>query len=752
MSENISDTTGVYITGNHPQLGEWNAAGVKMEKKGNNIWEKTFTFPEDTRLEYKFTLGNWQTEALDSTENVPANANLIVEKDTLIEVDVKNWNQTWREDRLVITDNVIKEKSRPLILWDMWKYHSGDNTEWKNIQVDDSKWKIYSSLFNYETRPSNWMGIGWFRVNFWVDKALWNKPVAINIEHLGASEVYLNGNLLFKTGVIQDGKLVEGRQRRNWSILTFDKLEHQVLAVRYANYPPDFYNLTGYDPGFSVSIINIGTLLSKGVGTNLGTSSYQIVFTLIPLVLAIIHFLLYIFYRKNRQNLFYSICLMGFAGFAFFILQRNLSEIPEQIIIFNRLSPLFINVAILFGLYTAYSGSYNKFPKRHYIFLTSTLIISLVGVFVSGRLISVLIYTNFVIVMIEVILTIYKTGTYKDPSSWFSAAGFFTLIFFVLYQILVDYMILDGSWANNVVYGYGVLGLIVFMSLSLSYNFSKTHKNLEEELITVEHLNKKTLEQERLAKEKEIETRLLEADNNRKTQELTDARNLQLSMLPKEIPDNPYCKVYTYLKTATEVGGDYYDFYLNNKSFTTVIGDATGHGAKAGTMVAATKSLFNALSDEEDLLAMIKKFTRSLKSMNLHNMFMSFAIVRVYQDKLSIANAGMPPALFYKSKENKVCEIILKSMPLGSFVDFPYEVRDIETNSNDILLLMSDGFMEAMNKENNLIGLESCKEILQKYVNHPLEEIIQHFQTALDEWLDGKPQDDDVTFLLIKII
>ena len=69
-------------------------------------------------------------------------------------------------------------------------------------------------------------------------------------------------------------------------------------------------------------------------------------------------------------------------------------------------------------------------------------------------------------------------------------------------------------------------------------------------------------------------------------------------MLPRELPVMPQLDIAVHLKTATEVGGDFYDFHLNDEGILTIIvADATGHGMQAGTMVTATKGLFQNLAE-----------------------------------------------------------------------------------------------------------------------------------------------------------
>ena len=83
----------------------------------------------------------------------------------------------------------------------------------------------------------------------------------------------------------------------------------------------------------------------------------------------------------------------------------------------------------------------------------------------------------------------------------------------------------------------------------------------------------------------------IERENQRRTEELEQARAIQLSLLPKQAPRLPHLEIAVRMRTATEVGGDYYDFFpLEDGSLYVVTGDATGHGMSAGLMVSMTKS------------------------------------------------------------------------------------------------------------------------------------------------------------------
>jgi serine phosphatase RsbU (regulator of sigma subunit) len=283
------------------------------------------------------------------------------------------------------------------------------------------------------------------------------------------------------------------------------------------------------------------------------------------------------------------------------------------------------------------------------------------------------------------------------------------------------------------------------MSIYLSRSIATTNKILQKQLITVKELSQKELEQK-------LRAQKAEAENERKTKELEEARQLQLSMLPKILPQLPHLDIAVYMKTATEVGGDYYDFHVGmDGTLTVVIGDATGHGMKAGTMVTTTKSLFSSHAANPNILFTFQEITRCIKHMNMHMLSMCLSILKIQGNKLQLSAAGMPPALLYRSKTKTIEEIILKGMPLGAVQDFPYELRQTEIYPGDTLLLMSDGLPEMFNKDKEIFGYDKVIETYQNVADKNPEEIILELKNAGSDWSNTETPDDDVTFVVIKV-
>lgn len=245
----------------------------------------------------------------------------------------------------------------------------------------------------------------------------------------------------------------------------------------------------------------------------------------------------------------------------------------------------------------------------------------------------------------------------------------------------------------------------------------------------------------------------LEAENEARQRELEEARQLQLSMLPKKVPSLPHLDIAAYMKTATEVGGDYYDFHLDSLGTLTVaIGDATGHGLKAGTVVTAMKSLFRTLAHEPEMTKVFTQSSRVLKEMNLRALFMALTMAKLIGYRLRLVGAGMPPAFIYRALTKEVEAVNLHGLPLGSMSNYLYREQEITLDPGDVVLLMSDGFPERFNPANEMLEYELAHEILAAHHEQSAQKIVDHLVKAGDTWAQGRPQDDDITFVLLKVI
>lgn len=262
-----------------------------------------------------------------------------------------------------------------------------------------------------------------------------------------------------------------------------------------------------------------------------------------------------------------------------------------------------------------------------------------------------------------------------------------------------------------------------------------------------------------ITKRKNIEKTLsnisndLEQANQRMKKELEEARQLQQTMLPATLPELPHIRIAASMNTAYEVGGDYYDFYVDkNQNVTFALGDATGHGLKAGTIVTATKALFNFFAKLNDPRDILSKISKNLKEMGFRNMYMAMLITKIRKNNILISSAGMPFAYYYNSFDKTVTEIVLKGIPLGGFPGFEYQVKDILFNKGDTFLFLSDGLLELYNSDGDFFGEKRTKKLFQKIAHCSPNHIIEQLLEAAYKWNNSSDYSDDMTFVVMKAI
>ena len=284
-----------------------------------------------------------------------------------------------------------------------------------------------------------------------------------------------------------------------------------------------------------------------------------------------------------------------------------------------------------------------------------------------------------------------------------------------------------------------------FGKLALAFNRMATD---------LKHHRQQLLEGERLRKEREIEQALLQTEYDRKSRDLEEARRFQLSLLPRTLPEHPSFEIAVSMRTATEVGGDYYDFVLaGDGALTSVIGDATGHGARAGTMVTAVKSLFSADAGTSGPREVLAEAARAIKRMALDRMAMGLCLAHLRGRELTVSSAGMPPLLVYRQASASVEEVALAGMPLGGLA-FDYEEQRLEVEPGDTILMMTDGLPELEDAQGEPLGYPRVRALFVELGGLPSSappDIIAGLAQAAESWGGGQPPKDDMTFVVLRV-
>ncbi len=245
---------------------------------------------------------------------------------------------------------------------------------------------------------------------------------------------------------------------------------------------------------------------------------------------------------------------------------------------------------------------------------------------------------------------------------------------------------------------------------------------------------------------------LREAEIARQQAEMEEAREFQQAMLPKEMPKNDNYDIVGFQQTATEVGGDFFDFMQREDgSWVAICGDATGHGLTSGNVVSITKTAMSSLI-EEDPIPVLDSLNKTLLKMNIGLNRMCLNIAAIGEDSIKFSSAGMPPAYYYSSKKNELKEILVGALPLGSFKDALHMEEEIPfENKGDILVMMSDGLPEAENVRDEMVGYERTEQKIRELSDKSAEELKDGLVSLCDTWLEGNAElKDDMTFVIIK--
>jgi serine phosphatase RsbU (regulator of sigma subunit) len=746
----------VVVCGNTEMLGNWKARGIQATMLSDTIAEAVLVCREGEDLEFKVHAGSWWMEAVDSRGQLFQKFRLHAARDTVVSLPVYGWSHHVIDGRTVLSAAQFTS-GRPVVRLDeCWKYHSGDSAIWALDTYNDSAWTQSNSIMNWlNDRGRVFEGVGWFRFRMRVDTSLWHSTLAVLISQLGASEIYYNGKLLNTVGDIGSiSGSYKPLQNRSWKSLTIDPQPDQIIAVRYANREGREQLKLGFAPGFLIFVTDVNTIFEQVLDETRANAAKQMVFTCIPLILCLLHLFLYAFFPVRKHNLFYAFSMLGFAGITYFSYQRGVIVDPATIILFYKLGSVSMPVAVLFGLLTGYSIGGETLPKRWWGFLALCVAVGAIDMYDPLRYSAT---ANYLLFGVTIIDLIYSLSTSRGQRSQRGGAivitGFVVLILIVVVQILVDYGVIAPPFGERQVYVYGMLAFIIAMSLYLSNSIAGDNKDLVVQLNTVQHLSRNAIEQEKVAARLELDRRLLEVEHERKSRELEAARDLQLSLLPKDLPVLDHLDIGCLMKTATEVGGDYYDFFTGaDGTLTTVIGDATGHGLKAGMMVFLNKGLFNMLASREDLVTIMKEANRAIKNMNLNQLTMCMSIVRISGGTLEYSSAGIPPLLIYRKKTCTVEQLLLKAMPLGAFRDFPYGKLETKVGRGDIILMMSDGLPELFNASGDNFGIEQVSRALTEAGDGSAEEMAKSIYAASMAWAGGRPLRDDLTMVVIKLL
>lgn len=235
--------------------------------------------------------------------------------------------------------------------------------------------------------------------------------------------------------------------------------------------------------------------------------------------------------------------------------------------------------------------------------------------------------------------------------------------------------------------------------------------------------------------------------------ELQLARDLQASLIPKQMPATREWDIAAYNRIANTVGGDIYDFVPLPDGRTAVLfGDASGHGMAAGLVMAVAHAAFRTqLEMDPSPASIMAALNRILCRTGGSRSFFSCVYVLLSPDgSYSATIAGHPPVLKVDAQGKVIEHIGRGAYPLGIKAGLTWEIVAGSLELRERLILHSDGLTEARNPHDREFG-DAYLEVITGW--HPDATAASLVETIVGEWqmfMAGLPPEDDVSIAVIR--
>ncbi len=402
-----------------------------------------------------------------------------------------------------------------------WVFHPNENSEIANPEFDDSKGVLTQTVISYDDYENK--KYGWFTLHMDIDSSLWNKEINLYCYLIGAIEIYLNDSLIYSKGTVGNSAeseyaLFKINYHRPVHVFIKPK-QSQHFAVKFSGFNTKLQLIPKITAGF---------LLAADLNKNAEqhsdemlkkTISHQMFSTGLCFAFGLLHFLMFMFYRRVKANLYFALFTISCAVLSYapveFNLVSDLDRVEKMLFLF-KLSLIGCSV---FGIGVLYSIYYKKTPA-----FFKYLIIAGIGFMAIHSYLNLFIfYLITFLYFIEVFRVVIKSIKDKKEYAWIIGFGFIMFLVFSSLQMLNEF--LDIPIWDMILQPYliGIFSLMVSISAYIANSISTTNIRLERKLVEIEKLSEKTIAQE-------VSRKLLQKDIEHKEVQLQEAAKLEQTL------------------------------------------------------------------------------------------------------------------------------------------------------------------------------------------------------------------------------
>src|SRR5215471_5915891 len=237
--------------------------------------------------------------------------------------------------------------------------------------------------------------------------------------------------------------------------------------------------------------------------------------------------------------------------------------------------------------------------------------------------------------------------------------------------------------------------------------------------------------------------------------DLSIARSIQQSLLPKVRPKLDGYEIAGWNRSADSTGGDYFDWKeLDNGSVAVTLADVTGHGIGPALLASVCRAYSRAsFSNSDSLVGVLQRINQSFGEDLAPGRFATFvaAICHAGDDKIELLSAGHGPLFWYSAATGELKSFPAHDVPLGILPRLTSASSQIvPMDTGDLLFLITDGFLEWENAAGDQFGTERFERVVRSSLQLAPEEIIEELYRAVLAFAAGTRQADDLTAVIIK--
>jgi len=235
--------------------------------------------------------------------------------------------------------------------------------------------------------------------------------------------------------------------------------------------------------------------------------------------------------------------------------------------------------------------------------------------------------------------------------------------------------------------------------------------------------------------------------------ELSIAKNIQESFLPKKIPQLGSLSINVNMLTALQVGGDLYDIVqLDDERMGIMLGDVSGKGVPAALYMAKVVSVFKTFVKEGTPSEVLKMINDRLVSDGGSGLFvtLTYMIFDTKRNETQFAIGGHLPTILVEPDGNVELLDVSEGMPLG-MIEGDFSGGEKKYKPGSLFLLYSDGVTEAMDVKEEMFEQDRLVELARGFVDATPEEAVKAIHKAVLDFAGKAKQHDDITVMAIRV-